>query len=406
MTHEWRKAPVGIDAEHWVTRPDCRSVLAVAHTITSCHRLLDVVEYVEDDPRVQVVFTVGPDVFSHGVVRYLESLGALVLPWQHAVRERFDLGLAASYGGLHEVHAPLVVMAHGAGHGKPVSNRGPGTAVQRTATAYGLDSQRLTRDGRVLAAAVALSHDDELDVLDRQCPEALDAAVVVGDPCFDRIVVSLPDRPRYRRALGVDEHQELVVVSSTWGRNGLFGHWPDLLSTVMDQLPAHRFRVGALLHPAVWHAHGHRQIRAWLRDCREAGLLLLEPTEDWRALVVAADYLIGDHGSVTTYAAAIGRRVLIQPGLAGIVTGGSPQALVTSTAGRLDPGRRLLPQLEAAAAMDPTAVVARLTSRPGQAATILRRTLYRLLDLTEPSRHRRVEPVDVPRLPGRERSHA
>ncbi|MEV0394634.1 hypothetical protein [Polymorphospora rubra] len=370
----------------------------MAHTITSCHRLLDVVEYIEDDPRVQVLFTVGPDVFSHGVPQYLERLGALVLPWEQAVRERFDLALAASYGGLHEVHAPLVVMPHGAGHGKPVSGRDDSTTTAQIPVAYGLDRQRLTRDGRVIAAAVVLSHDGELNVLRRQCPEALEAAVIIGDPCFDRLVASLPHRPHYRRALGVGEHQELVVVSSTWGRTGLFGHWPDLLPTVMDQLPTDRFRVGALLHPAVWGAHGPRQIRAWLRDCCDAGLILLDQTEDWRSLVVAADYLIGDHGSVTTYAATIGQRVLIQPAMATIVTRESPQAMVATAAPRLDPRRDLVSQLRATGALDQATITARLTSQPGRAATNLRRTMYHLLGLTEPSRHRRLEPVRVPRL--------
>ncbi|MEV5447060.1 hypothetical protein AB0N23_31645, partial [Streptomyces sp. NPDC052644] len=78
----------------------------MTHTIASCHRLLDVIEHVESDPRVQLVFTVAPDVFNHQVQRFLGRLGAIVLPWQQAVRERFDLSLAAAYGGLHQLHAP------------------------------------------------------------------------------------------------------------------------------------------------------------------------------------------------------------------------------------------------------------------------------------------------------------
>ncbi|MEV5447061.1 hypothetical protein AB0N23_31650, partial [Streptomyces sp. NPDC052644] len=142
---------------------------------------------------------------------------------------------------------------------------------------YGLDAQRLTHGGRVLPAALALSHDTEVDVLRRQCPEAVEAAVVVGDPCIDRLVASLPRRPEYRHGMGVAEQQELVLVASTWGRDGSFGRWPDLLPQLMTQLPADRYRIAALLHPAVWDAHGHRQVRAWLRDCLDAGLLLPDP---------------------------------------------------------------------------------------------------------------------------------
>lgn len=396
--HDWLPTPVGIDAVRWLTRTGCRTVLGVVHTIASCHRLLDVVDHIESDPRVQVVFTVAPDAFNHGVAHHLRQLGALVLPWTQATNQHFDLALAAASGGLHEVHAPLVVMAHGAGRGKLTRARPHGGPVVSRPAVYGLDAQRLTRDGRVLASALVLSHDNERQVLQRQCPEALAVAVVAGDPCYDRLVASVTWRDRYRHALGLADGQELVVVASTWGRDGLFGNAPDLLPRLMDQLPAAGFRVAALLHPAVWGAHGHRQVRAWLRECREAGLILPDPTQDWRALVVAADHLIGDHGSVTTYGAAIGRPVLhlpTPPGVA-VTSAGSAQDLVAATAGRLDPDRPVLAQLRAARPLDQQAVAAALTARPGQAGLLLGRTIYRLLGLASPGRHRRARPVAVP----------
>jgi hypothetical protein len=360
---------------------------------------LDVVDFVESDPRVQVVFTVAPSAFNHCLPGYLTDLGALVLPWEQATRERFDLGLAAAYNQLSEVHAPLIVMGHGAGHGKltrPRTHGGPG--VPRPPV-YGLDPGRLAQDGRVLATAIVLSHEGEREILRRQCPEALGAAVVAGDPCFDRLVASLPSRASYRAALGVEDGDELVTVTSTWGREGLFGHAPDLLPRIMDQLPRNRFRVAALLHPAVWSAHGSRQIRSWLRDCRDAGLILLDPVQDWRALTIAADHVIGDHGSVTAYSAAIGKPVLhLTAEPIRRLNPASAQALVLRNAGRFDPDRPVLPQLRAATRLDPTAVTAALTSRPGQADRTLRRIMYRLLRLTEPGRHRRPTPVPVPRI--------
>lgn len=413
ITHDWLPAPIGIDAHRMVTRPGCRTVLSIAHTAVSCQRLLDVLEYVESDPRVQVVFTVAPSAFNHGLPHHLRGLGALVLPWAQATRERFDLALAAAYGDLHEVHAPLVLMPHGAGHGKPVPLGDRREPRRPDRTVYGLDPQRLTRDGRVLPAAMLLAHDGDRETLRRQCPEALPVASVVGDPCFDRLVASLPLRSRYRRALGIAAGQKLVVVASTWGPDGLFGSAPDLLPRLMDQLDPRRFRVGALLHPAVWSAHGRRQVRAWTRDCHEAGLILLDATEDWRTLVVAADHLIGDHGSVTAYAAAIGRPVLRLPpvrpdappsaladacGAPGtyLTTRGSAQRIVTTTAPQLDPDAPVLPQLRAARPLDGPAVTAAVTSRPGEADVLIRRTMYRLLELPEPGRHRRTTPVPVP----------
>src|SRR2546429_2499481 len=223
LGHEWLSVPIGIDGQRWVTRAGCRTVLVVVHTVTSGQRLLDVVDYVESDPRVQVIFTVAPDAFNHSVAWYLHELGALVLPWQQAIRERFDLALSAAYGGLRELHAPLLVMAHGAGHGKLTRPREHGGPMLAHPPVYGLDAERLTRDGRGLASALLLAHDGELEVLRRQCPEALPAAVIAGDPCFDRLGTSLPARDRDRDALGGRAHLEPGVGGSTRGQDGLVG---------------------------------------------------------------------------------------------------------------------------------------------------------------------------------------
>lgn len=393
----WLSAPVGIDAQRWLTRSGCRSVLVAVHTITTGHRLLDVVDHVESDRRVQVVFTVAPDVFNQTVPEYLQQLGALVLPWEQAVRERFDLALAAAHGGLSALHAPLMVMAHGAGHAKSTLPPQSGGPVLATPPVYGLDAARLIRDGRVLASALLLAHNSELEVLRRQCPEALPTAVVIGDPCYDRLMASLPARDRYRRALGVRADQELIVVCSTWGRDGLFGRAPDLLHRLMNQLPSSRYRIGALLHPAVWAAHGTRQVRAWMRDCCAAGLILLSPMEDWRTMVIAADRVIGDHGSVTAYAAALGQPVLCLDAVPStVVAAATAQRLVRSQAARLDPARALPPQLRTARPLDLAAIRAALTSRPGRSAALIRREIYRLLRLSEPAQPRPPSWVPAP----------
>lgn len=385
--------PVGMDAQRWLSRSVRRTVLVVVHSEVSLLRLIDVVDLIESDERLQVVFTVGPDVFNMGIGRRLDELGALTLPWHQAIRSGFDLALAASYGGLHELHAPILVTAHGAGHGKLISSP---YGTRKQATTYGLDAQRLMRDGRVLPSAIAIAHDADLEVLARQCPEALPVAAMVGDICLDRLAVSMGHRAAYRRALGISEAHKLVVVSSTWGPDGMFGSVPDLLPTLMENLPGDGFRVGALLHPAVWAAHGHRQVRAWIRDCRRAGLLLPGPADDWRAVVAAADCVLGDHGSVPAYAAAMGLPLLRLGPPASTATPGSAQEHLARHAARFDPGRPVRRQIDSAVPLDRAAITARLTSRPGRAARLLRAEIYRLLRLAEPGRHREVEAVPAP----------
>lgn len=119
----WLNVPLGIDRKRWMTRRVQRQVLVVAHTLVSIQRLLDVIELIESDQDIQTVYTCGPDVFRHGVADYLRTIGAMTTPWQQAVAEPFDLALAAAYGGLQELHAPIMVMPHGAGYAKQTPRR-------------------------------------------------------------------------------------------------------------------------------------------------------------------------------------------------------------------------------------------------------------------------------------------
>src|SRR3954469_1190082 len=74
------------------------------------------------------------------------------------------------------------------------------------------------------------------------------------------------------------------------------------------------------------------------------GLILVAPEDGWRAVLAAADCLIGDHGSVTAYGAAIGVPVLFGALPGRQVRPGSPLPSLGELAPRLDPGP-LAPQV-------------------------------------------------------------
>jgi hypothetical protein len=260
-----------------------------------------------------------------------------------------------------------------------------------------LDHAELVVEGRVVPASIVLSHKAQLNLLAAQCPPALPVAVVTGDPCYDRLCASLHLRAAYRSALGVEPDQEFVVVASTWGPTGLFGRFPDIITELPHSLDRDRCRVAALLHPAAW-THGARQLRAWLAPARAAGLLLVEPTVDWRAVLVAADHVIGDHGSVSTYAAAIGRPVChVDTGAD--LTPDSAQEYLRARAPRWRTDQPITSRCKPDAGLS-DAVRDRLTSCPGQAHRMLRASMYRLLKLTEPATAPVAEPVPLPLVGG------
>ncbi|WP_367128993.1 hypothetical protein [Saccharothrix sp. HUAS TT1] len=364
-----------------VTRTGCKSVLAVVPHVVAGTRLVDLLPLLEADHRVQVLFTVEGSV--HGTAEFVRALGGHVVPWEQAIRHRFDLVLAASFRGLDRLHGEVLVVPHGAGALKSRAKPRRHGVVP----SHGLAREQLVRDGRVVAAAIALSHRDELDALRESCPDAEPAAVVAGDICLDRMVASTPYREHYRRALGVAADRRLVTVCSTWTPHSTFGAHIGLYR----ELLATGCSVAAVLHPNVWSVHGARQVRAWLPE----GLLVIPPEEGWRAAVVAADVVVGDHGSCTQYAAALGKRVLVVPQPGGVLREGSLADLVYRLAPVIDPRR---PSLDEAAAVP--GVAEAISSCPGRAGAILRRTMYRLMGLSEPARAVPVSPVAVPRVVG------
>jgi hypothetical protein len=398
QTANWLELPVGLGATRWVTRGSCKQVLVAVHTVASGQRLLDVVRLIESDLRIQVIYANPPDAFRNGVAELLGSIGALVMPWEQAVQLEFDLAISAAYGSVHELHAPLVVLPHGAGYGKLVPRAvhgGPAT----TRSVYGLDAQRLVRDGRVVPSIVVLPHEADRDVLIRQCPEALPAAAVVGDPSYDRLLSSAPRRPAYRDALGAAGGQPVIVTASTWGQQSLFGQQFSLLRRLVRELPPGAARVVALLHPNVWYGHGTRQVQAWLADCASHGLALLSPTVDWRGALAAADLVIGDYGSVAVYATALGIPVLLTGHASEETAPESAAATLAAVAPRLRGEGPLYPQLRSAIDTHDRAsfegVAARLTSEPGRFNTNMQGLLYDLLGLEPPGGPAEMPPAEL-----------
>ncbi|OHV36553.1 hypothetical protein BBK14_33275 [Parafrankia soli] len=252
----------------------------------------------------------------------------------------------------------------------------------------------------MVPTAIVLSHAEQRERLRRSCPEAVPRTVVAGDPCYDRLLASLRHRDEYRAALHTQDDQTLVVLTSTWGRWSLLGQDPDLPTRLLGQLPMDEYRLAAIVHPNVWHWHGGWQTRAWLERATRAGLQLVPAREGWRGALVAADLLIGDHGSVATYAAAIGTPVLLGGGTEDeLDPDGSTSALIRS-APRFDRAETPREQIdEAIGAHTPdryTLLTRRTFDIPGQSLRTLQKLMYQLMDLDAPGRAPSTRRVPAP----------
>jgi hypothetical protein len=370
--------------------PTSRTVLVIVRSPAALNRLLDVIPVFEGDTRIELIFAVdGGSRFSDGLATRLAAAGARLVDWRQALSRSWDLALAASDNGdLHRVTAPLVLLPHGAGYQR--------FAAHEPGEISGLRRSTLVRNDRVVPSKLVVSHPGQLDILRAVEPRLLPHAVVTGDPCFDRISVSAGRRDEYRAAFGT-AGKRMVLLCSTWGPNSLFGRQPDLATRVVAGLETDRFRTALVLHPNVWARHGPLQIRTWLHPALDAGLVLVPPDEGWRAALVAADLVVSDHGSLTSYAAGIGLPVLVAEDGGLEVVPGSP----------IDVLRRSLPLLrrdvplgeQMDVATKPPDVTESIFAYSGHAVERLRTAIYGELKLPPPELPARTRPVPVPDVP-------
>ncbi|MFG3019424.1 hypothetical protein ACGFZQ_12895 [Streptomyces sp. NPDC048254] len=373
-------------------------MLVIVHTEVYGKRLEDVLPLLEADLRLQVEFTVAPHPFNDGAERLVRRLGGSILPWAQAVRERFDLALAAGARGIDQVRAPVVLLSHGARRLRLERSVEGVLPTMRKAT--GLSPRYLTRENVVVPASIALAHDEERDELARSCPQAAPRAEVVGDPCYDRIAVSLSSRDRYRAALGLEEREKLVLVTSAWGRQSAFSRLDGLLPRLMTELPRPKYRVAVLVHPNVWAWHGKWQVRAWMAGRERSGITLLSPDQEWRPALIAADWIIGDYSSVTLYGTMTGAPLLLSRYPQENANLASPGAAMALTVPALSPHHPLTEQLAYAAeeyrAEEYAALAARICSGPGEFNRRFRRVIYRILGLGQPACRPEIRPLPLP----------
>jgi hypothetical protein len=164
------RVPVGAEAGRWATVAAERTLLAVARTVTSTGRVLDAVQLLRDDPRVQVVFTFNDSSpFNDGVLPLLQRAGARVVPWGQLADLRFDAAVTSSENTeFQAIDAPVLVLQHGVGFHKSLPNsRGEGQRLAGTVRAADLRGRRVS---------IAVTHTQQTSQLASVEPEAAERA--------------------------------------------------------------------------------------------------------------------------------------------------------------------------------------------------------------------------------------
>jgi hypothetical protein len=395
----WVRVPIGTGDPRFLTVPFTRTVLIIARTSGATDWLLDILPELLADTRIQIVFTVEGEhssVYHQGARDLLSDIGAAEIPWSQALASTFDLIICPTHSAtLDGLIGPLLITPHGPGFGKHDSARpGPKLPVPNL-------PESLADDPNVPATTVLISHPEQKSLFVGH-PDRV-SLLVVGDPAYDRLVASRPLRGHFRRELGLRPTQRLAVLSSTWGPTSQLARYPGLALRLASELAVDDYRLAMIIHPNIWFGHSTWQLRLWLRRASDAGVLLVPPRGDaWRPVLVSADVLIADHGSVGFYAAAIGTPVVLAGFTHSDLKSASPHAELGRLAPTLDLDTQLKPQLDALIAEhDPSRyepVVQRMVARAGESLLIMREAIYRLLRLVPPVEPPRVLAVGPPSI--------
>ncbi|MBB4957697.1 hypothetical protein [Micromonospora polyrhachis] len=350
-------------------------------------------EIVRDEPRVRLHYSV-PSGTSEGSAAILAAAGGVRIPWQELDIAYFDLVLAAEPTLVSGISGPAIVL-------------GPDPIQQETAGPRGVELPGVELPGaeappghRSTPRSWALAHQRQRDRLRARYSGPALPCVVVGDPTYDRLIASKPMRSDYRTAVKVCAGQNLVLVALAGDPGSWFDRSTKLLRRLSRELPAVKYRLMLLLPSGAGYAPGIRQARARISGADGNRFMLIEPEIDWRSILIAADQVVGEYGTVTGYAAAIGRPVWLTDGPKTGVPGSIAES-VLSVASFIDPVVPLCQQIPTSVARRAAGryeIVDRLTSMPGRSACALRSQIYPLLRLDGPQGRTRYRPVPVPKL--------
>ncbi|SEP51912.1 hypothetical protein SAMN04489732_1184 [Amycolatopsis saalfeldensis] len=312
--------------------------------------------------------------FGDGVEALLSRAGARLYPWDKIASSGYVLTLTASENiGFTSLSGPVLVFQHGVGFHKYVpDSESSGDRLS------GLVPEAALKSGQV---RMAISHPSQEVQLRAANPATAGTTVLIGDSQFEQLLDSAGHRGHYRRILGLGDRR-FVLLSSTWKKGSLFGTRPHLPTETLAAMPHDETAVGLVLHPNIWSKYGPLQLRAWYDGARKAGLLLFPPELGWQAALIAADLVVGDHGSVSLLAAAVGKPVLLAASGDEVVPGTSAE-LLCEQATRLRRDQPLRPQLEAAGSQPWQELLAERTFAHAQTAiSRLHALVYETLGLS------------------------
>lgn len=268
--------------------------MIVIHTALSAKYLARALSTIDHDPRIDFSVLFAEDHFSD----HTPSKTKLIYPivsLTEASLIHWDLAIVAAH------HVPDGIKAkrklhiqHGLGSGKTVNNQDYTYGYDFTFNREGEARYDLMFEASEEVAKNAVSHNPQIQPI----------VSVVGDMACDNVLNARTKyRAMYRHALGLGSDDIGILVSSTWGKDGLLeGHGRWLLRALLD-LPE-QFKLLVAAHPHAWkNGDDHSEWANLLAILRTDRAIVCYPSEDFGPYFAAADAAIIDHSSMGLFSA-------------------------------------------------------------------------------------------------------
>jgi hypothetical protein len=295
-----------------------------------------------------------------------------VSPWP--VRARWwDLVIVADHTRPFHPRVPIVRAPHGmAATGKRV--RGEDYTYGRR--------RCLRSDGTPVYTRMLESSEVTRERIVRETPALAPVIVVVGSLRLDHVRAAAP-------AGAEDEGRLTIGFMSTFGPHSLLGALGDAVVREAEEIAATSDRRSVLFsHPNLWSVHGRLE-NPWddrMAEARRRGVIVVGPYEDPAPWLRSCHVVASDHTSLSLAAASIGIPVVFFVAREGLVSADSPMArLITASPRFTDADEITRLALHAAGEGQPSevrAIVADLSSHPGEAPALVRAVLLDLLSPT------------------------
>jgi hypothetical protein len=348
-----------------------KAVLLLGDNLLMLQVLGEIWETVADVPELRATVAV-PRRHRQQARRFVRgaAIHLRVSPWP--VRARWwDLVIVADHTSPFHPRVQVVRAQHGMA-----------ASVKRVhGEDYTYGRRRCVRpDGTPVYTRMLESSELTRDRVVRESPELAPVVVVVGNLRLDHVRAAAP---------AVQGDGRLVIgYMSTFGPHSLLAALGESVVRAAEEVNATHDRRSVLFtHPNLWRVHG-RVEDPWddrLADARRAGVIVIAPDEDPAPWLRSCDVVVSDHTSLSLAAAGLGLPIVFLAPQEGVVPPGSPTARLIAASPTFTDAAEMTDLAVRAAAdgqsREARAIVAELSSHPGEAPARVRAVL---LDLLQP----------------------